>query len=52
MDLYHDAYIELGLIKIKEGKNEEAIEYPHNLGIGTPYRKLNADALYYMGIVL
>lgn len=27
MDLYHDACIELGLIKIKEGKNEEAIEY-------------------------
>lgn len=57
-DLYHDACIELGLNKFKEGKNEEAIEYfkkameyPHNLGIGAPYRKLNADALYYMGIV-
>lgn len=57
-DLYHDACIELGLNKFKEGKNEEALkyfkkamEYPHNLGIGAPYRKLNADALYYMGIV-
>ncbi len=57
-DLYHDACIELGLNKSKEGKNEEAIEYlkkameyPHNLGIGIPYRKLNADALYYMGII-
>ncbi|MEM3406668.1 MAG: DUF5107 domain-containing protein [Nitrososphaerota archaeon] len=57
-DLYHDACIELGLNKFKESKNEEALEYfkkameyPHNLGIGAPYRKLNADALYYMGIV-
>jgi tetratricopeptide (TPR) repeat protein len=57
-DLYHDACIELGLKKFKEGKNEEALEffkkameYPHNLGIGEPYRKLNADALYYAGIV-
>jgi len=57
-DLYHDACISLGLKKFKEGKNEEALEffkkameYPHNLGIGEPYRKLNADALYYAGIV-
>jgi len=50
---------ELVLNKFKEGKNEEALEYfqrkameyPHNLGIGEPYRKLNADALYYTGIV-
>jgi len=57
-DLYHDACIELGLSKLRESKNGEALEYfrqatkyPHNLGTGEPHRRLNAAALYYQGIV-
>jgi len=55
--LYADANIGRGIVLMRQGKFKEAIEsmkevfqYPRNIGVGEPFCKANAEALYWIGL--
>ena len=57
--LYVDAWIGTGILLEKQKKYKEAaaayretLKYPRNIGVGEPYCKANAEALYRAGLAL